>query len=93
MSKLNGFVMIPIGLISILALGIFSWGGLNNRVKDLTTDTKEIKETHKEDIKSIDEKLDTIVDIVGKQAVAQSAMQTSMEFMREDLKEIKEKIN
>ena len=83
--------MIPIGLISILALGIFSWGGLNNRVKDLTTDTKEIKETHKEDIKSIDEKLDTIVDIVGKQAVAQGEIQMSIKYIQRDISDIKNK--
>jgi hypothetical protein len=89
MPKLNG-ILLPIGLVSVLGVSIFTWGANSNQIANTKEAVSEVKETHEADVKSIDGKLETLIDNSINQSVNIGKIQQSVEYMREDIQAIKQ---
>ena len=86
----NGIV-VPIGLVGMLALGLIGYGTTQGQVKANKEEIVETKQEHKDDVKDINGKLSSILDITQKNALNNGKIQATLEFIKEDIKEIKNK--
>lgn len=88
--KMNGKKMIPpVFILTLLVTGLIGYGELKSKVNDNAGEVVKLEKVHNEDIKSIDKKLATMLDLVHKGAVIQGKIQTNIQYIQRDIEEMK----
>lgn len=94
MPKVNGWAKIVGVVITVVGLGVSGvWGyaKLDGKVEVSAKEIGELEETHEEDVRDINGKLETITGLMHDNAVTQGMIQKDIQYIQRDISEIKNK--